>query len=83
MSIVKKHLESLSPEQVYLDWLNDWLSTERMAEFYGIDAKELERIIDKGRDEHLNKFESDAYKRIWLPLKNSNNEIIDILEITK
>ena len=70
-------------EQVYLDWLNDWLSTERMAEFYGIDAKELETIIDKGRDEHLEKFASNEYKKIWLPLKNSSNEIIDILEITK
>jgi hypothetical protein len=70
-------------EEIYLDWLNDWLSIERMADNYGISAKELEKIIDKGRDEHLNKFESGAYKKIWLPLKDSSNKVIDILEITK
>jgi hypothetical protein len=54
-----------------------------MADNYGRDAKELEKIIDKGRDEHLNKFESGAYKKIWLPLRNSSGETIDILEISK
>ena len=67
MSIVRHYLESVSAEQVYLDWLNDWISVERMAEFYSIEPYELEKIIEKGRNEHIEKFESEAYKNIWLP----------------
>jgi len=66
MSIVKTHLESLTPEEVYLNWLNDWISTERMAEFYNVERYEIELLINKGRNEHLNKFESEAYKKVWI-----------------
>jgi hypothetical protein len=70
-------------EEIYLEWLNDYLTIQAMADNYDMKSKELETIIDKGRDEHLQKFESDAYKKIWLPLRNSKGERIDILEITK
>jgi hypothetical protein len=53
-------------EEIYLEWLNDYLSTEKMAEDYGMNKKELEKIIDKGRHEHLQKFESEAYLKFWL-----------------
>jgi hypothetical protein len=53
-------------EEFYLEWLNDYLSTEKMAEDYGLNPKELETIIDKGRNEHLKKFESEAYLKFWL-----------------
>jgi hypothetical protein len=53
-------------EEFYLEWLNDYLSTEKMAEDYGLNPKELETIIDKGRNEHLQKFESEAYLKFWL-----------------
>jgi len=53
-------------EEFYLEWLNDYLSTEKMAEDYGLNPKELETIIDKGRNEHLQKFESAAYLKFWL-----------------
>jgi len=66
MSILKTHLESLTPEEVYLNWLNDWISTERMAEFYNVERYEIELLINKGRNEHLNKFESEAYKKVWI-----------------
>jgi hypothetical protein len=70
-------------EEIYLEWLNDYLTIEAMADNYAMIPRELEKIIDKGRNEHLEKFASDEYKKIWLPLRNSSNEIIDILEITK
>ncbi len=56
-------------EEMYLEWLNNYLSTERMAKDYGMNKKELEKMIDKGRDEHLQKFESEAYKQFWLKNK--------------
>lgn len=56
-------------EEFYLEWLNDYLSTEKMADDYGLSKKELETIIDKGRNEHLQKFETEAYKQFWLKNK--------------
>lgn len=56
-------------EEFYLEWLNNYLSTEKMADDYGLSKKELETIIDKGRDEHLQKFETEAYKQFWLKNK--------------
>jgi len=41
-------------EEIYLEWLNDFISVERMAEFYNVERYEIEIIISKGRNEHLN-----------------------------
>ena len=60
-------LESKTNEQVYLEWLNDFISVERMSEFYNVERYEIELMISQGRNEHLKKFESEAYKNIWLP----------------
>ena len=60
-------LESKTNEQVYLEWLNDFISVERMSEFYNVERYEIELMINQGRNEHLQKFESEAYKKIWLP----------------
>ena len=49
MSIIKKHFESLTDEQVFLEFVNDWLTIDRMAEFYDADKKELEKKINNGR----------------------------------
>jgi hypothetical protein len=38
--------------QFYLDWVNNWLSAERMAEAYGLPAEETLRLIDIGRRLH-------------------------------
>jgi hypothetical protein len=60
-------LESKTNEEVYLEWLNDFLTIQTMADNYGMPSGELEIIINRGRNEHLQKFESEAYKKIWLP----------------
>ncbi len=60
-------LESKTNEEVYLEWLNDFLTIQKMTYNYGMPSGELEIIINRGRNEHLQKFESEAYKKIWLP----------------
>lgn len=45
-------------EEVYLEWLNDYLTIQGMADNYNRDAKEIKTIIDKGRQERIEKFES-------------------------
>jgi hypothetical protein len=60
-------LESKTNEEVYLEWLNDFLTIQTMADNYGMPSGELEIIINRGRNEHLQKFESEAYKKFWLP----------------
>ena len=60
-------LESKTNEEVYLEWLNNFISVERMSEFYNVERYEIELMISQGRNEHLQKFESEAYKKIWLP----------------
>ena len=44
-------------EEVYLEWLNDYLTIQGMADNYFRDAKEIKTIIDKGRKERIEKFE--------------------------
>jgi hypothetical protein len=53
MSIIKTHLESLTPEQAYLEYINDWLTIERMSEFYNIEPNELRAIVNKGRKNRI------------------------------
>jgi len=36
-------------EDMYLDWFNNFLSTERFREYYGLGMAEAENIIDQGR----------------------------------
>lgn len=45
-----------SAESIYLEFLNDWLTVKRMAEYYNKSEKQMNKLIDKGRDEHLAKF---------------------------
>jgi len=52
-------------EEIYLEWLNDYLTVKCMADNYNMSAKKLEAIIDKGRNEHLQKFASPEYKTVW------------------
>ena len=37
---------------IYLEWVNDWLTISAMAENYGRTEKDMTEIIDKGRIEH-------------------------------
>lgn len=52
-------------EDIYLEWLNDYITVGKMAEHYNISPKKLSDLIDKGRNDHLQKFESPEYKRVW------------------
>ena len=36
-------------EDMYLDWFNNFLSTERFREYYNLGMAEAENIIDQGR----------------------------------
>lgn len=45
-----------TPESIYLEYLNDWLTVERMAENYGRTKAQMNKLIDKGREQHLQKF---------------------------
>ena len=36
-------------ENMYLDWFNNSLSTEKFREYYGLGMAEAENIIDQGR----------------------------------
>lgn len=41
-----------TPADKYLEYVNDWLTVERMAEHYGHTTKEMIKIIDQGKEEH-------------------------------
>ena len=53
MSIIKTHLQNLTPEQAYLEYINDWLTIDRMSEFYNIEPEELRSIVNKGRKNRM------------------------------
>ena len=37
-------------EEMYLDWFNNFISTERFREYYSLSISEAENIIDRGRE---------------------------------
>jgi hypothetical protein len=39
-------------QQLYLDWVNNFLTVERFAEYYGLDTNEAEKQILIGRKIH-------------------------------
>lgn len=39
-------------KEMFLDWFNNFISIERFAEYYNINTKEAELIIQKGRELH-------------------------------
>lgn len=39
-------------EQMFLDYFNNFLTIERFADYYNLDLKQAEFIIDKGRQLH-------------------------------
>jgi hypothetical protein len=34
-----------TPDEIYLEYLNDWLTIDAMAEYYGIEPERLGQII--------------------------------------
>jgi hypothetical protein len=69
--------------EMYLDWLNNWLTTESMAEHYNLETKDLERIIEIGREEYLKKYESEAYNNIWLSNNTKSKQTPKIMKTFK
>jgi len=39
-------------QKVYLDWVNNWLTRDRFAEYYGLTLDQAHRVIELGRDIH-------------------------------
>lgn len=37
-------------EEMYLDWFNNFLSTEKFREYYNLSMTEAENVIDQGRE---------------------------------
>ncbi len=35
--------------KMYLDWVNNFLTVERFAEYYGLSVEEASKVIDEGR----------------------------------
>ena len=60
-----KAINKKSTVEIYYEWLNDWLTTERMAEYYNISRCKLEKLIETGRNEYLKKNESIEYCKFW------------------
>ena len=52
-------------EEIYLEWLNDYITVKCMADNYNMNPKNLEILINKGREDHLSKFASPEYKTAW------------------
>lgn len=42
-------------DEVYLDWVNNYLTVEKFAEDHGLTAEEGKRLIDLARDTHTRK----------------------------
>jgi hypothetical protein len=61
-------LESMTFEEIYLIFVNDFLTIEKMAEYYNIDKDLLTHWIDCGR--FTNQYEED-----WEELQNKINEL--------
>lgn len=60
MSIIKEHFYSLTPEQVYLEYVNDWITVEAMADFYNINPEHLFCIIKDGKRDNNKRFTDEA-----------------------
>ena len=38
--------------ELYLDWVNNWLTLSKMADHYGLDPVDLDQLIHIGRKAH-------------------------------
>jgi len=37
--------------EIYLEWVNDWLTVERMADYYSMTIEQMLERINNGREE--------------------------------
>ena len=47
--INRKTIMKKTVEEMYLDWFNNFLSTEKFREYYNLSMAEAENVIDQGR----------------------------------
>jgi hypothetical protein len=47
--MIQKAFYKLSATQIYYDWVNNWLTPQRMADHYNVSVKTLTAKIDAGR----------------------------------
>lgn len=76
LKIMNKLTKTNTPKnctEMYLEYVNDWLTLESMAEYHNLEIKDLERIIEIGKKEHNT--ESNT------PLKIMKNQLINELKI--
>lgn len=60
VDVMGEHFRNLTPEQVYLEWTNNWLTLQKMADWYCVDIDELNHVIDKGRIENNNRLTDEG-----------------------
>ena len=51
-----KAIDKKTKSELYLDYVNDWLTVEGMAEHYGITREKMLVILSEGKDEHEKQF---------------------------
>ena len=51
-----KQLNEKSPEDIYLEYMNDWLTIKAMSEYYNCSMTVLVKKIDQGRVDRELKF---------------------------
>ena len=49
-------MKTLSYKELYLSWLNDFLTVARFAEYYFLSERQAKLVINKGRVLHQDKF---------------------------
>lgn len=53
-----KTYTQLTHDEIYLDYLNNFITTKRMAEHYGVSEGKLKKDIERGRLVHKIKIET-------------------------
>lgn len=52
-----KLLKGRTKESIYLEYFNDWLTVDKMAEYYQTTKKNLLKLLEDGKFEHLERFD--------------------------
>jgi len=47
----------MTTAEIYLDWVNNFLTLEVMAENYGLSIDRMNELIEEGRKEHVDNWE--------------------------
>ena len=51
----------MNNEALYLDWLNNFLTLDRFAEYYSMTREDASQAINAGRDDHLITVRTEFY----------------------